>query len=98
MLMMPPLCIRGTPQESTHRSGKLLDEPAHALNGLLDLVLRGAIGGTHKPFARRAERAARHDGHMLLEEELFGEFIGAEAGAGDGGEGVERSVRLVADQ
>src|SRR5690242_16353984 len=75
-----------------------LHEAPHALQRHRQLVARRAVGAAHEALACLTEGAAGDDGHLLLEEQLFGELVRAEAGARDGWEGVERALWLVGGQ
>ncbi len=50
------------------------------------------------PFAALAERGAGYDRDLLLAEQAFAERLGGEAGRDDGGEHIERALRLKARQ
>ncbi len=69
-------------------------EPVHAVQGLLELLVRGGIAGAHEPLAAGAERIARHDRHMLLLQELLAEELVVHAGGRDVREGIEGAARL----
>src|SRR5579885_1311416 len=83
---------------SYQNSTMIMHETPNAFDSLFQLFSGGAVGAAHVALARRAECAARHHRHPLLEEQLLGEVIGTEAGASNRGEGVERAVRLIAGQ
>src|SRR5216683_2639871 len=76
----------------------LLHKTLHPHESLFNAVVGGAVGGAHIAFASFTKSVARDDGDFFLEEELFGEFVGAEAGDGDVGEGVEGSTGLAGGQ
>src|SRR5690348_8517392 len=71
-----------------------LDEPRDPRHGLLEQLVRGRIAGSDVLRARRAERAARDHGDVLLLEEARRERLGIEAGRGDAREGIEGAKRL----
>src|SRR5262245_52604799 len=72
-----------------------LDEAPHAFQRHCQLVARRTVRAAHETITRLPKRAARHHGYPLFEEEPLGEVVGAQTGARDGREGVERALWLV---
>src|SRR4051794_10693558 len=69
-------------------------ESADADDRLFQAVVCRRIAHPDVALARRPERAARHHGHPLLDEEPLGELVGRQARRRDPGERVEGPPRL----
>ncbi len=73
-------------------------EPADALERFFDLLVGGGVAGADVAGAAGPEGGARHHRHLLLPQQALGEVFVGEAGAADGGEGVEGALRLEAGE